>query len=187
MYCSRCGTQNPDTAAFCAQCGSPMAGGQPAQAPATPAQVQTTEEMAGLGLRVVSFVVDGIITSIPYLNFITVIVNWVMYRRGNTIGLKLVGARIVRENGDVSGFFHTFIRAFAAILSFIPLGLGYAWALWDPQRQTWHDKIMHTYVMRDTPELAARQGTSSDVAKLLFWLLVVGLPALGILIAIASS
>ena len=99
-----------------------------------------------------------------------------MYRRGNTIGLKLVGARIVRENGDVSGFFHTFIRAFAAILSFIPLGLGYAWALWDPQRQTWHDKIMHTYVMRDTPELAARQGTSSDVAKLLFWLLVVGLP-----------
>ena len=77
--------------------------------------------------------------------------------------------------------------AFAAILSFIPLGLGYAWALWDPQRQTWHDKIMHTYVMRDTPELAARQGTSSDVAKLLFWLLVVGLPALGILIAIASS
>ena len=151
-----------------------MSASQPAQVQATPAQVQTTEEMAGLGLRVVSFVVDGIITSIPYLNFITVIVNWVMYRRGNTIDLKLVGARIVRENGDVSGFFHTFIRAFAAILSFIPLGLGYAWALWDPQRQTWHDKLMHTYVLRDTPELASRQGTSSGAAVGLFWGLLVG-------------
>ena len=35
MYCSRCGTKNPDTAAFCGQCGSPMAGGQPVQVRAT--------------------------------------------------------------------------------------------------------------------------------------------------------
>ena len=187
MYCSSCGTQNADGASFCAQCGRPLAGGQPAQMQATPAQVQTTEELAGLGLRVVSFVVDGIITAIPYIGFVVAIVNWIMYRRGNTIGLRLIGARIVRENGDVSGFFHTFVRSFASILSLIPLGLGYAWALWDPQKQTWHDKMLHTYVMRDTPELAARQGTSSDAAKLLFWLLVVGVPILGILVAIALA
>ena len=186
MYCSSCGTQNPDTAAFCAQCGSPMAGNQSAQVQTTPAQVQTTEELASLGLRVVSWVVDVIITAIPYIGFVVAIVNWIMYRRGSTIGLKLVGTRIIRENGDVSGFYDTFIRAFAAILSFIPLGLGYAWALWDPQRQTWHDKIMHTYVLRDTPELAARQGTSSDVAKLSFWILLGGLILLAVVIAASA-
>jgi len=180
MYCSRCGTQNPDAAAFCAQCGNPMAGNQPAQ-------VQTTEEQAGLGLRVVSWVVDGIITSIPYLNFITIIVNWVMYRRGNTIGLKLVGARIVRENGDVSGFFHTAVRSAASFLSIIPLGLGYAWALWDPQKQTWHDKIMHTYVLRDTPELAARQGTSSSAAVAWFWILLVSVVLLAVVFIAAAA
>ena len=157
-----------------------MAGRQPVQAQGMPAQVQTTEELAGLGLRVVSFIVDGILGSIPYINFVITIINVVMYRRGNTVGLKLVGARIVRENGDVSGFFHTAVRAAASALSFIPLGLGYAWALWDPQKQTWHDKIMHTYVLRDTPELAARQGTSSSAAVAWFWILLVG----GILLSV---
>ena len=185
MYCSRCGTQNQGTATFCAQCGSPMAGGQPAQVQDTPALVQTTEELAGLGLRVVSAIVDGIITAIPYIGFVVGIVNVIMYRRGNTIGLKLVGARIVRENGDVSGFFHTFVRSAASILSIIPLGLGYAWALWDPQKQTWHDKIMHTHVLRDTPELAARQGTSSGAAVAWFWILLVS-SLVGIIVYIAA-
>ena len=146
---------------------------------------QAAEELAGLGVRVVSWIVDVIVTSIPYIGVIPVIVNLVMYRRGTTLGLKLVGARVVRDNGDVSGFFHTFMRNVSATLSFIPFGLGYAWALWDPQKQTWHDKIMHTHVMRDTPELASRQGTSSDAAKLLFWLL--GLPVFVILTAILIS
>ena len=65
MYCSRCGTQNPNAAAFCAQCGSPMAGGQPVQAQGTPAQVQTTEELAGLGLRQYKAGVDVGVRGIP--------------------------------------------------------------------------------------------------------------------------
>lgn len=48
----------------------------------------------------------------------------------------------------------------------------------DPKRQTWHDKIMHTYVGQDTPELAARPGTSSLLAEVWFWVLLVGSIAL---------
>ena len=33
-------------------------------------------------------------------------------------------------------------------LSLLPLGLGYLWMLWDPQQQTWHDKICGTMVVR---------------------------------------
>ncbi|MFQ5861429.1 MAG: RDD family protein, partial [Dehalococcoidia bacterium] len=91
---------------------------------------------------------------------------------GDTIGLKLAGARIVRENGDLSGFFHTFVRSMAASLSALPLGLGYWWAFWDPWRQTWHDKIMHTYVLRNTDELASRPGSSSGAAVAWFWVLL---------------
>ncbi len=32
-------------------------------------------------------------------------------------GLAAVGGRIIRENGDVSGFYHTFVRSAASILS----------------------------------------------------------------------
>ena len=39
-------------------------------------------------------------------------------------------------------------RYFAYIVSTIPLGLGYLWAAWDPQKQTWHDKLARTFVVR---------------------------------------
>ena len=94
-------------------------------------------------------------------------------RRRQTLGLSLLGARIVRENGDVSGFFHTCARNTASILSALPLGLGYWWALWDENKQTWHDKIMHTYVVHDAPELATSEGTSSTGAVVTFWAVLV--------------
>ena len=126
-----------------------------------------------MGKRVGSYIVDVILQGIPYLGLIPLVINGIMYRRGNTIGLRLVGARIVRDNGELSGFYHTAVRAAAAGLSAIPLGLGYWWAFWDPERQTWHDKIMRTYVMRDSPEFAERPGTSSHAAVVWFWVLLI--------------
>ena len=173
MYCSRCGIQSEDDGSFCRQCGSPMGVSQ-----------ATRTELASLSRRVGSFVIDAILGSIPYLGIVVVIINWVMHRRGNTIGLRLLGARIIRENGDVSGFFHTTVGQAAGVLSLIPLGLGYWWAIWDPQRQTRHDKLMHTYVMRDSGELGIRRGTSSGAAVIWFWVLLAGyiiIPFIGIL------
>ena len=182
MYCNRCGTQNRDDAAFCVQCGNALPQtqsppGAPAQAQpplGAPAQAQASRDvLASMGQRVGSFLVDGILGNIPYVGFVVLIVNWVMFRRGTTIGLKLARARIVRENGDVSGFFHTSVRGAASVLSAIPLGLGFWWAFWDPWKQTWHDKLLRTYVLRDTPELAGRRGTSSSAAVVWFWVLLV--------------
>ena len=31
----------------------------------------------------------------------------------------------------------------------LPLGLGYLWAIWDKQKQGWHDKMAGTVVVRD--------------------------------------
>jgi len=36
MFCSKCGTENPDGALFCASCGAALAAAAPVQAPATP-------------------------------------------------------------------------------------------------------------------------------------------------------
>jgi uncharacterized RDD family membrane protein YckC len=111
------------------------------------------EDLASLGQRFGSGLIDslsGLFGLIPIIGgFISTwltVGNLIGYRRGMTLGLKLAGARIMRENGEVSGFYHTAVRAIAAALSAIPLGLGFWWAFWDPYRQTWHDKIMHTYV-----------------------------------------
>ena len=39
-------------------------------------------------------------------------------------------------------------RYFARWLSAIPLLLGYFWMLWDPKKQTWHDKLVSTIVVK---------------------------------------
>ena len=164
MYCSQCGTQNVEDASYCTRCGSPL----------SDALRPTRDPLASMGLRAVSYIVDGILQGIPFLGLIPLVINGIMYRRGQTIGLKLIGARIVRDNGELSGFYHTVVRAAAAGLSAIPLGLGYWWAFWDPERQAWHDKLLRTYVMRDSPELAERPGTSSHAAVVWFWVLLIG-------------
>jgi uncharacterized RDD family membrane protein YckC len=34
------------------------------------------------------------------------------------------------------------------LVSGVALGLGYLWMLWDPNKQTWHDKVAKTYVVK---------------------------------------
>ena len=176
MYCAKCGTQNIDRASFCSSCGVALTPAQPAPSGGSIPVASSASQLVYLRNwpRVGSYLIDGMATGVPYLGFVASIGNWIGFRRGKTIGLVAVNGRIIRENGDVSGFQHTFVRSVASTLSLLPLGAGYWTAFSDPKRQTWHDKIMHTYVVQDTPELAARPGTSSPAAKLWFWALLVG-------------
>ena len=64
------------------------------------------------------------------------------------------------------------MRSAASFLSILPLGLGFWWAFWDPKKQTWHDEMLRTYVLTDTPELSRRRGTSSTTAVVVFWVLL---------------
>jgi uncharacterized RDD family membrane protein YckC len=41
-----------------------------------------------------------------------------------------------------------FARAGMKLVSCAALGLGYLWMLWDAEKQTWHDKVAKTYVVR---------------------------------------
>lgn len=179
MRCGFCGTENPEAASFCAQCGRPLGPDQPAKpdAPAAVAlagapAVPTKEDLAGFGRRVAAQIVDEVLAVIPLIGLIAGIINLFMCRRGTSIGMKVFKVRIVRQNGDVSGAYHTYCRLAAAWLSLLPLGLGYWWALWDPMKQTWHDKLMRTYVLRDSGELSARKATSSTAAVVATYLLV---------------
>ncbi|MFQ5872763.1 MAG: RDD family protein [Dehalococcoidia bacterium] len=133
--------------------------------------------MASLGSRAGAYLIETVGAELiglllPIVPLGILIANLIMYRRGQTVGARLLKLRIVRDTGDLAGFYQMFVRAAAAVLSFIPLGLGYWWAFRDEKRQTWHDKLLHTYVLQDTPELNTRPGTSSNSAKVWFWILL---------------
>lgn len=69
---------------------------------------------------------------------------------GQTLGKRVAGIRVVDANTGQPGigFGRAVGRYFSRILSAIPCLLGYFWMLGDARKQTWHDKIMNTVVVR---------------------------------------
>jgi len=84
---------------------------------------------------------------------------WVLYRfamyvwRSATIGEMALNLRVQRFDGTlITGDYGTaMVRALSSLLSLLPLGLGFFWTLFDPARETWHDKITDTQVVSTRP------------------------------------
>ena len=69
---------------------------------------------------------------------------------GQTIGKKATNVRVVDAttglaigNGRALGRY-----LFAMFISGNICALGYLWALWDPRKQTWHDKVVSSVVVK---------------------------------------
>ena len=81
--------------------------------------------------------------------------------RGQTPGKQIMGVRVIKDNGEPSGWSYTFLREFVikgllvGILLFQTLGVAplvnYLWSLWDraEKMQTLHDKLLGTLVVRN--------------------------------------
>jgi uncharacterized RDD family membrane protein YckC len=69
---------------------------------------------------------------------------------GQTIGRKALALRVVDATTLQPGIGpgRAIGRYFAKFLSTIAIGLGYLWMLWDPRKQTWHDKLASTVVVK---------------------------------------
>lgn len=69
-------------------------------------------------------------------------------REGQTIGKRLVGIRIVTEDGEPVTYVNVLLRHCAGyFLSALAGFLGFLWAIWDSKNQGWHDKIAKTIVV----------------------------------------
>jgi len=69
---------------------------------------------------------------------------------GATPGKMAVGAKIVdARTGELASTGKLVVRFIAYFVSFIPLGLGFAWIGFDPRKQGFHDKIAGTLVIHD--------------------------------------
>jgi len=67
---------------------------------------------------------------------------------GQTPGMRLLNIRAVDAvTGGRVDYGRAFVRYLVGIVSQLPCYLGYFWMLWDPEKQTWHDKVAGTYVV----------------------------------------
>ena len=85
------------------------------------------------------------------LGIIAGIVYWAKLEggKGQTLGKQALGIKTVDiRTGTTIGSGRAVGRYFARILSELVCFLGYLWMLWDPDKQTWHDKIVDSVVIR---------------------------------------
>jgi uncharacterized RDD family membrane protein YckC len=73
--------------------------------------------------------------------------------KGTTLGGIVCGLRVVRTNGADLRPIDAVVRGLSSIFSIAALGIGCLWMLNDAERQTWHDKIAGTIVVKLPREL----------------------------------
>ena len=64
----------------------------------------------------------------------------------STPGLRIAGLELARFDGTSTSRSLRRWRVFAAWLSAVSLGMGYAWVFLDEDELCWHDRITHTYL-----------------------------------------
>jgi uncharacterized RDD family membrane protein YckC len=79
-----------------------------------------------------------ILTIVYYVFFWTI--------TGQTLGMILMGLRVVTIEGRRLTAWRAIIRFIGYIIAALPFFLGFAWVLVDNRRQGWHDKLAGTYV-----------------------------------------
>ena len=72
-------------------------------------------------------------------------VSWT--RQGRTLGMASWRLRVERLDGSRLTWRDTVVRLAAAVVSWLPAGLGWAWCLFDRERRTWHDMLSRTRVV----------------------------------------
>ncbi len=66
---------------------------------------------------------------------------------GRTLGMQSWRLQLENDQGKVPTIAQASLRFLASLLSWLPLGLGFLWQLWDHDKLTWHDRISHTRVV----------------------------------------
>jgi len=68
--------------------------------------------------------------------------------RGTTVGGIICGLKVVRLDDRPLDWSTAIVRALGCFVSLIVAGLGFIWVAFDDERQSWHDKIAGTVVVK---------------------------------------
>ena len=110
----------------------------------------------GVETRRTFSLLSTLVTGLVFLVYTTILCGG---PRGQTVGMMAVGVRVVRDGtGEIVGYGRAFWRSLVEqlfrLIGLTTLFLGVVWLLdmlfplWDRKRQTLHDKIAQTVVLR---------------------------------------
>ncbi|MBM3880587.1 MAG: hypothetical protein FJ387_12870 [Verrucomicrobia bacterium] len=106
-----------------------------------------------LAASALDFVLVGLVGMVfPEPSFFLLL--WLAYHvamwswKGTTLGGIVCGLKVVRLDGRPVDFTVALVRALGGVFSFVALGIGFFWAGWMPEKQSWHDMIAGTVIVK---------------------------------------
>jgi uncharacterized RDD family membrane protein YckC/cytoskeletal protein CcmA (bactofilin family) len=135
------------------------------QPPLTSASLSPADTLllrrAGFWRRFLAALLDMILLGLlipvigPFIIPIAVVYFVAMWTwKGTTVGSIVMGLKLIRTDGRPVNFAVALVRSLSSIFSAFVLFLGFLWAAWDREKQTWHDKIAGTIVVRMPKDFA---------------------------------
>jgi uncharacterized RDD family membrane protein YckC len=106
------------------------------------------------GATLLDLVLVIFVTAIVFANERFFALVWFVYHvamwtwRGTTLGGIVFSLRIIRLDGRAPDFTVCLVRSLGSCLSLVVAGLGFFWASWNPEKQSWHDMIAGTVIVR---------------------------------------
>ncbi|WP_068828153.1 RDD family protein [Pseudomonas sp. BMS12] len=76
---------------------------------------------------------------------------------GQTLGMQVWGLRIQNADGSAVSLWQALLRFVVSIGSWLCLGLGFFWVLWDKNKRSWHDIYSDSRVVQ-LPKGVHKQG-----------------------------
>ncbi len=118
---------------------------------------------ASFGERLIAILIDGLILGVVQLTLgrlaffgsvtsFIIAIGYFVYLEGSpsgqTVGKRAMSIRVVHMTTGASiEYSGAIIRYLGRIVSSIACLIGYFWMLWDPEKQTWHDKFASSVVV----------------------------------------
>jgi len=137
---------------------APVLAGPAAGMPPPVATPSATLPRAGFAIRLAALLIDVILVAIvlglfhlPAKVALLLLAGYgagMWKLRGTTIGGIVCGLKVVRLDDRELDWSTAIVRALGCFLSLIVVGLGFIWVAFDDQKQSWHDKIAGTTVVR---------------------------------------
>ncbi len=132
-------------------------------------KVYSSYELADLGSRFIAAFIDGIILALVgsvvfsilrdpagiVSLVLFVLYDWYFWTRynGQTPGKMVMKLKVVKKDGSPIGDADAIVRAVVWHFGAAAFGIGLLWAIWDDNRQGWHDKMAGTYVVKANSEV----------------------------------
>jgi uncharacterized RDD family membrane protein YckC len=96
---------------------------------------------------------SGALDGDPLLSSILLLVTFGFFAKfwthaGQTLGMQVWGIRVQNADGTAISLMQALLRFIVAIASWLCLGAGFVWSLFDKQRRTWHDRYSDTQLVR---------------------------------------